>query len=59
MTDRAGVLVQHYEYAAFGNERFNNGTPGFQCDFARFVWYSGVSIHRVHTDFRDEPSHIP
>ena len=30
MTDRAGVLVQHYEYAAYGNERYNAGTPALQ-----------------------------
>jgi hypothetical protein len=26
MTDRNGALVQHFEYAAFGNERFNDNT---------------------------------
>lgn len=29
MTDRAGVLVQHYEYSAFGKETHQNNTSAF------------------------------
>ena len=54
MTDRSGAMVQHYEYAAFGNERFKDNTSavdmsnrytGQQLDEETGLYYYGARYY--------------